>query len=284
MDYELRGAHRWLNNVITHEFIHIIQIGAAMKYPRRFPAAFFQYLDYEKEKRTDVLYGYPNIMMSYPIPGVSVPPWLAEGTAQFMYPGANFDFWDSHRDMIVRDRILNDNLISFHGMNAFGKRGIGNESIYNQGFLFSSWLTEHYGIDVLKKISKSLSNPMNYSINHAMRDATGKWGEDLYQEWIDDLQVYYHELMEDVVNSEKKGKILISAGTTNIHPVWAPSGLRFIYLSNKDNDYFSQTDLFVYNISDSTSEKIISGVKTAPTWVNDSTIIYTKRSKPNKLG
>ena len=74
--------------------------------------------------------------MSYPLPGVSVPPWLAEGTAQFMYPGAEFDFWDSHRDMIVRDRTLNNNLLSFDAMNTFGKRGIGNESTYNQGFLF----------------------------------------------------------------------------------------------------------------------------------------------------
>ena len=111
LNFDLRGSHRWLNNVITHEFTHIIQIGAAMKYPSRFPASFIQLLNYENEKRIDVLYGYPNILMSYPIPGVSVPPWLAEGTAQFMYPNANYDFWDSHRDMIVRDRILNDNLL-----------------------------------------------------------------------------------------------------------------------------------------------------------------------------
>ena len=44
LDFDLRGSHLWLNNVITHEFIHIIQIGVAMKYPRRFPASFFQLL------------------------------------------------------------------------------------------------------------------------------------------------------------------------------------------------------------------------------------------------
>jgi hypothetical protein len=51
LDYDLRGSHRWLNNVITHEFTHIIQIGAAMKYSRRFPASFFQLMSYEDEKR-----------------------------------------------------------------------------------------------------------------------------------------------------------------------------------------------------------------------------------------
>ena len=51
LDFELRGSHRWLQNVVTHEFTHIIQIGAAMKFPRRFPAAFVQVMGYEDEKR-----------------------------------------------------------------------------------------------------------------------------------------------------------------------------------------------------------------------------------------
>ena len=49
LDYDLRGSHRWLNNVITHEFTHIVQIGAAMKYSRRFPASFIQLMNYEDE-------------------------------------------------------------------------------------------------------------------------------------------------------------------------------------------------------------------------------------------
>ena len=284
LNFDLRGSHRWMNNVITHEFIHIVQIGAAMKYPRRFPASFIQLMNYEDEKRPDVLYGYPNIIMSYPLPGVSVPPWLAEGTAQFMYPGAEFDFWDSHRDMIVRDRILNNHLLSFDAMNTFGKRGIGNESTYNQGFLFSSWLADNFGLEVLKDITQSLSSPLNYSINHAMLDATGKWGRDLYQQWADELYLDYTTRTGDIQRTEKKGTILLSNGTTNIHPVWSPNENHFAFLSNQENDYFGQTDLFVYNFTDSTSEKIAGGVHTAPTWVNDSTIIYTKRSKPNKWG
>ena len=139
-------------------------------------------------------------------------------------------------------------------------------------------------LDVLKEITQSLSNPLNYSINHAMRDATGKWGRDLYQEWKDELFLDYTTRIGDIRRTEKKGKILLSNGTTNIHPVWSPDENQFAFLSNQENDYFGQTDLFVYNFTDSTSEKIAGGVHTAPTWVNDSTIIYTKRSKPNKWG
>jgi len=285
LDFDLRGSHRWLNNVITHEFTHIVQIGAAMKYPRRFPASFIQFLNYENEKREDVLYGYPNMLMSYPLPGVSVPPWLAEGTAQFMYPDANFDFWDSHRDMILRDRLLNNNLLPFEAMNSFGKRGIGNESsAYNQGFMFCSWLVEKHGVDVLKNITKSISNPLNYSINYAMRDATGKWGHELYEQWKNELNLRYKTKTAHILESEEKGTVLVLDGTTNIHPVWSPHETQFAYLSDKDHDYSWQTDLYIYNFSDSTSQKIAASVHTAPSWINDSTIIYTKRSKPNKWG
>ena len=43
-------------------------------------------------------------------------------------------------------------------------------------------------------------------------------------------------------------------------------------------------DLFIYNIDDSTSEKISSAVHTKPIWINDSLLVYVKRSKPNKWG
>ena len=61
-------------------------------------------------------------MFSIPVPGVAVPPWLAEGTAQYMSPELKYDFWDSHRDMLLRDLVLNKKLLSFNQMNTFGKK------------------------------------------------------------------------------------------------------------------------------------------------------------------
>jgi hypothetical protein len=139
LDFELRGSHKWLENVITHEFTHIVSIQSAQKFGKSIPGAYLQYIGYEKEKRPDVLYGYPNSLISYPIPGTSVPPWLAEGTAQYMSPELYYDFWDSHRDMLLRDLVLNNKLLSFNQMNSFGKRGIGGEAVYNQGFSFSNY-------------------------------------------------------------------------------------------------------------------------------------------------
>ncbi len=283
MDYDLRGAHRWLQDVITHEYVHIVQLGASMKYSRHIPGSYIQILDYEGEKRQDVLYGYPNKIVSYPIPNTTVPPWFAEGTAQYMFADANYDYWDSIRDMILRDRILNDNLLTYNEMNTFGKKGIGNESIYNQGFSLVRYIVKEFGEEALYSITKSISNPFTYSIDKAINNTIGISGDDIYNNWKDELNlIYSKQLMNRGDNIHYE--LLEIEGTSNIHPVWSPNGNKFAFLSNKSNDYFGQTSLYVYSFKDSSSQKIKSGIKSAPTWIDDNHIIYSKKSKPNKNG
>ena len=285
LDFDLRGSHRWLQNVITHEFTHIIQIGSAMKASTRFPAIYFQGFSYEDEKRDDVLYGYPNTMFSIPVPGVAVPPWLAEGTAQYMSPELSYDFWDSHRDMMLRDLVLNKKLLSFNQMNSFGKKGIGGEAVYNQGFSFSKYLIQKFGSSILPTISNELAKS-SYSVNNAILKSTqNKFsGYKLYDKWVNEIEKNYYNQLENVLKNTVKGQIIEDLGTTNLFPKISPSGQKLAYLSNQDNDYFGQTDLFIYEFSDSSKKKLISGVKYAPTWINDTTIIFTMRSKPNKYG
>ena len=255
LDYDLRGSHRWLQDVITHEYTHIVQLGASMKYSRNFPGSYLQVLSYEEEKREDVLYGYPNEIASYPIPGTSVSPWFAEGTAQYMYNEANYDYWDSIRDMILRDRIINNNLLTFDEMNTFGKKGIGNESTYNQGFSLTKFIVKEYGEDILKDISYELSNPFSFSIDRAINKTIGISGYEIYENWKNELINIYDEQLKNIDKEEKNYNIIANQGTTNIHPIWSCDGNRIAYLSNKDNDYFSQTDLYIYNLKDSTSKK-----------------------------
>ena len=38
--FDLRGTHRWLQNVITHEFTHIIQIQSSIKFSQNLPGFF----------------------------------------------------------------------------------------------------------------------------------------------------------------------------------------------------------------------------------------------------
>ncbi len=284
LDFELRGSHRWLQNVITHEFTHIVSIQRAQKFGKSIPGGYVQWIGYEKEKRPDVLYGYPNTLVSYPLPGTAVPPWLAEGVAQYMYAGADWDNWDSVRDMILRDRILNNNMLSWQEMNTFGKSGIGNESVYNAGFALSRYLSVKYGPESLKKIMASLRKPMNYSINKAIKDATGKEGKSVYNDFVTVLETRYKTLTQSILENEVKGRIIQESGTANLFPTWSEDGLRIAFLSNQEYDYFGSTDLFIYNEKTKESTKIAKGVYSKPAW-NGNIIYYSKKSKrPNKVG
>lgn len=284
LDFELRGSHKWLENVITHEFTHIVSIQSAQKFGKSIPGSYLQYIGYEKEKRPDVLYGYPNSLISYPIPGTSIPPWLAEGAAQFMYPNADWDNWDSIRDMILREQVINNNMLSWSELNTFGKSGIGNESVYNTGYAFSKYLAITYKPEVLSKIMKSLAKPGNYSINKAIKSATGKSGKEVYNDFSNILLKRYETLSESLLLNKKNGHIIIDEGSANLHPTWNQDASMFAFLSNKDNDYFSSTDLYIYNLNSKSSKKIVKGVYSKPTW-NGEKIYYSKRSKlPNKVG
>lgn len=284
LDFELRGSHRWLQGVITHEFVHIISLQKSFKFGNNIPGAYIQWIGYEKETREDVLYGYPNTLISYPIPGATVPPWLAEGVAQYMYEGATHDFWDTHRDMILRDHVIHGHLHTLNEMNTFGKSGIGNESTYNAGFALVRYIVFKYGESSLKKILTNLSNPFRYSVDRAIKMAIGLSGNQVYHEFKNTLEARYEKLLASI-KEEFKGTILLDNGTTNIHPVWAPDSRRFAYLSNNKNDYFSQTDLYIYDLDSDKSEMITEGVISAATWKSTGEIIYyCKRSKPDKHG
>ena len=284
LDYDLRGSHRWIQDVVAHEFTHIVQIGKSTKFNKHLLGGYIQTLGYEEEKREDVLYGYPNEIVSYPVfPSVALPLWLAEGTAQHMYNEIYFDYWDSVRDMLLRDRIINDTMFSFNQMNSFGKCGMGNELVYNFGYSLVGYISEVYGESALREISISLAKPLNYSINRAIKDATGLTGDDVYKNWINSLKDSYDKQASSI-NDRNDYQILQSEGITNINPRWSPSSTKIAYLSDKGHDYYGRTSLYIYSTVDSTHEKIKSGVKSIPAWINDSLIVYTKLSKPNKEG
>ena len=280
MDFDLRGSHRWIQDVVTHEFVHIIQIGAAMKFSRSVPAIYFQLIDYEDEKRDDVLYGYPNKIISLPIPGTSVPPWFAEGVAQYMYNQASYDFWDSHRDMLLRDAVLNNTLYSYDEMNSFGKKGLGNELVYNQGFSFVNYIVNEYSENILKDITDELSKPSIYSIDKAFKNVTN----DNLKEVFEDFSYYLKEQYSRYNHNSQNISIIETEGLSNVKPMWSLDGTKLLYLSDKEHDFFNKTDLFLYDFENKESEKIAAAVKGFPAWINDSIIVYSKINLVNQFG
>ena len=249
LDTPLRGEHNWLRNVITHEYTHIIQVQKTMKAGRRWPVTYLQWLNYEDVKRPDVLYGYPNGIVSYPIPILNNPAWLAEGTAQYQRAGLHYDAWDTHRDMLLRTQVLDDVAFSLADMGSFqSKTSLQRESIYNHGYAFSHYLVHTYGEDVLRRLSESLGKWRNWNVERALTEATGDPALEVYAGWMHTLKQEYSERIESIGAEPLSGMLLEAEGFSNHYPVYSPDGTRIAYLSNRGED-FNLISLYVQDLT-----------------------------------
>jgi len=237
LDTPLRGTHNWLRNVITHEFAHIVQLQASMKKSRRHPASYIQWLSYEDVRRPDVLYGFPNGIITYPLAGISMPAWLAEGTAQYMRDEIYYDDWDSHRDMLLRTRILDENWLSLEKMGTFSsKTSLERELVYNQGFAFTRYLADRFGEQAIADITRAFSQRGVHDVRKAIRKATGIDGREVFDDWIAELTEQYTRFAEDKERNPSNRTWIEPLGFLNFHPTWHPDGTGISYLSNKFMD------------------------------------------------
>ncbi|MGA9363845.1 MAG: biopolymer transporter Tol [Bacteroidota bacterium] len=283
LDFELRGTTNWLRNVVTHEFTHIVQVQTAMKFGRRVPGIYLQWLGYEAERRPDVLNGFPNVIVSYPIPGAIVPAWFAEGVAQYNRPELGYDSWDSHRDMILRMYVLDGKMLSWNQMAVFGKTSFGNESSYNAGFSFVHYLAARYGEEKLNEISRNLGRLPTLTIDGAIERATGKSGRDIYEEWKSWLTTRYEQSVASIKTHLVAGEIISDVGFGNLYPAFSPDGKRIAYVSTKEQDYFSLASLYVYDFGTKEEKHLVTGVSSSLAWSPDGRkIYYAKATRENK--
>ena len=249
LDTPLRGTHNWLRNVITHEFAHIVQLQASMKKSRRYPASYVQWLSYEDVRRPDVLYGFPNGIITYPLSGINMPAWLAEGTAQYMRDEIYYDDWDSHRDMLLRTRILDSTWLSLEKMGTFtSKTSLERELVYNQGFAFTRYLADRFGEQAIADITRAFSQRGVYDIRKAIKNATGIDGRQVYEDWIDEITSQYTRFAEGRELTPENRTWVEPLGFFNFHATYRPDGKQIAYLSNKMRDgamvslYFRDAD------------------------------------------
>jgi hypothetical protein len=278
LDFDLRGTHNWLRNVVTHEFTHIVQIQTSMKFGRRVPAVYLQWLGYESERRTDVLYGYPNVIVSYPISGFVVPSWFAEGVAQYNRRELGYDSWDSHRDMILRMYALDDNMLTWSEMAVFGKTSLGNESSYNAGFAFVHYIADSYGEENLQEISRNLSSLTETTIDGAIEKALGKNGEQVYNEWRTFLRRDYASRTSEIKSNLVAGTIIADVGFGNFYPTFSPDGKTIAYISNKEADYFGLSSIYLYDVETKKEKLLKEGVHSNISWSPDGKKIYYSKS------
>jgi len=283
-DFELRGATDWLRNVITHEFTHIVSLGAALKAPQRVPALYLQYFGYQRERnRPDVLVGYPDVLASYPVTSVSIPMWFAEGVAQYQAEGARHDRWDSHRDMILRTAVLSDSLLSFDQMGVFGKCGFGNEYVYDHGFGLVRYIAQTYGDDKLAQLCRAASGWRALELGIAIRQVLGISAEALHRDWHQQLKAQYEAQVQGL-GALREGEVVVDRGFSNQRPAFSPDGKRLAYLSTRDRQ-FGPHALVVRDLKTGEEEVVAAGVSSSFSWSPDSRkLVLVRHDRADQYG
>ncbi|MBI9072553.1 MAG: PD40 domain-containing protein [Melioribacteraceae bacterium] len=283
LDFDLRGTHNWLRNVITHEFTHMVQIQASMKVGRMVPALYLQFLNYEDKRRPDILYGFPNFIASYPVATFNIPAWFAEGTAQFQRREFNYDNWDSHRDMILRSYALDDKMLTWNQMGVFGKTSLGNESVYNSGFALTLYIGQKYGDDKIRLISERLGAVQNFTIDAAFKDVLGKGGNEIYDEWSSYLKQNYSERTSSIRENLVEGKKIADVGFGNFNPRFSKDGTKFLYISNKKADYMGLTGLYEHDLATGEEKMLVNYVRSTADYIpGTNKIIYAQMGDDNE--
>ncbi len=243
IDTPFRGTHHWLKNVITHEFTHMVQLGASMRRSGSVPSIYLQWMGYEDVRRPDILYGFPNSIVTFPFAAVSIPAWFAEGTAQYQVSSLAHDSWDSHRDMMLRTRILADQVLSLDQMNHFSsKNSLERELVYNQGFDFVRYLAEKFGEEVLADLTHVSATTGRNNFNHVLESVTGEEADQLFSGWLYDRKMKYRVQLNQLPESEYE--LISETGFLNFYPQIDSVNGTFAYISNKNRDH-SRTALII---------------------------------------
>ena len=278
IDFYLRGNANWLRNVITHEFTHMVSLQASMKMPRWMPAIYLQGFNFEKEKRPDVITGYPNFTGSLPLSGEAVPNWFAEGVAQYQAYGARHDIWDSHRDMVLRMAALEGRLLTLDQMGVFGKSSADAELLYNQGYSLVRYIAENFGEDKVGMLAAGQGKLWRAGFGGACKEVLGISEGELYRLWKEAVTAGYME-MTGRLGPGRDGSKKAGNGFFNYYPV--PDGRGGIfYLSNMGRG-FRDVNL-VHRDADGT-EKVLASDLSSGACVSSvgKTLVYSRKSEDN---
>ena len=261
IDWEIRGEHDWVKNVLTHEITHVLTIDKARK---KWPFQF----GLISVNRTDA---NPDITFDFPLYYLSTPKWWVEGIAQMGPYGVGWDTWDSHRDMLLRMAVLEDDMHAYEEMGTLNNRtgGYRAEMVYNQGYGLLVYMAQQYGRDKVNQLQEHIGL---YSFEVAIKRVIGISADQLYADWVRFLKDQYSQQVAEVrTGGHFEGRSLdeLNGGVLDFHPVYSPDGKKLAYISSEDRDY-RVPKLVIYDFE--TGEKTVLDrfVDTRISWSPDS--------------
>ncbi|MDR2579932.1 MAG: hypothetical protein LBC85_02945 [Fibromonadaceae bacterium] len=247
-DFKVRGSHPWIRNVITHEFSHLISMPAGSKTPLPWIHAL-------QVSKSDFFNEKNQLSVAAYIPFMIQPIWFAEGTAQYETYRMGFDFWDTHRDMLLRTAFLENKVLPLEFMEDFSRQLLEAElGPYTQGFDMLRYIAETYGDSIIPELWKEMSKISNLTLSGALKSKLGITEKELYNNWKERRKEHYEKVRSSIGEIHKGKKITKNA----FYNDFLSSVNGSLYgLSNFGGDYF---DGGVFEIRDSTLDTLTESI------------------------
>ena len=270
LDWEIRGEHDWIRNVLTHEITHVMTLDKARKkWPFRFGLVRVSRFD-----------SNPDISFSFPLYYLSAPKWWIEGIAQMGPYEFGWDTWDSHRDMVLRMAVLEEDLHSYNEMGTLRNRtgGYRAEMVYNQGFALLIYIADQYGRDKVDELQEHVGF---LSFEVAIRRVLGISAGQLYRDWVRFLRDQYDQQVAEILTEGFfEGTDLgdVNGGVIDFHPAYSPDGRKLAYISSEDRDY-RLPRLIIYDLDTGERRTLDGWVDTRVSWSPDGEKVYFLRNR-----
>ncbi len=270
LDFELRGSHDWIKNVVTHELTHIITLNKARKkWPFQFALLSVSRFD-----------SNPDIAFQFPLYHLNTPRGWTEGIAQYGAHKFGYDTWDSHRDMLLRMAVLEDDLLSWEEMGTVWDRmgKFYGEFVYNQGYAMMVYLHDQYGAEKVDELTHQVGS---VSFDPAIRRVLGISADQFYADWVAFLAENYGRLESEIrAQGFFQGTALdeVNEGVLEYHPALSPDGKKLAYLTSEKQDY-ALTVLKIYDFETGEETKLKGRVDTRIGWSPDGEEIVFVRNK-----
>ena len=279
LDMPLRGRSDWLENVITHEYTHIVSLQRADTFGRHLPILILSALENGSSRGRPRAFQLLDVAWTFPLPGSITPRWFSESTAQIGATTCGSDSWDTHRDMFLRACWKDEKLLPLDEMGTlWGKGAWEAELVYNQGFALGIYLKDRYGEDVLKRLIHEQGRGWHWDFRNTIEEVTGEESGDVFRGWRDCLEKRYREQLEGIEENEIKGEEFSGRGKLNLSPRYSPDGEWIAYLSSGGSDYLATSLLIAPREWGGDPLHVRGGVSAGAAFAPDGrSLIYSRR-------
>ncbi|HEY3254410.1 MAG TPA: hypothetical protein VGJ91_10690, partial [Polyangiaceae bacterium] len=170
----------WINELVTHEYTHILQIDNTSGLPA---------------------VGNAILGKTY-APNQQQPRWILEGLAVVMESEhtSGGRLRSSQFDMYLRADVLEQRLARLDQISNPARRWPGGNLWYLYGANFIGWIVDTYGPDTYAAVATDYgASVIPFGINRAIRRVTGRTYEQLYEGWRAALERRYAEQKQAVL-------------------------------------------------------------------------------------